>query len=355
MSGGLAALLDDVAAMAKLAAASVDDIGAAAGRASAKAAGVVVDDAAVTPRYVTGFTPDRELPMIKNIAKGSLVNKAIILVAALILSEFIPWILVPLLMLGGLYLSFEGAEKLWEKVSGHGGHAKPVVTQGADQEKEMTKGAIRTDFILSAEIMVIALSTIAQDASIFVKAGTLAVVAALITVGVYGAVALIVKMDDIGLKIATGQSKGSQAFGNGLVNAMPKVLAALSIIGTVAMLWVGGHILLKGLYDLEHQLGFGWTAPYDFVHHLEVLVREATGPLGGFLGWLVNTFFSSVFGLIIGGIIVVIMHLLPFGKNKHHDESSEHDLVMDTTGQAPLVPEKAVETDKTQEHRDERA
>lgn len=311
MSGGLAALLDDIAAMAKLAAASVDDIGAAAGKASAKAAGVVVDDAAVTPRYVTGFTPDRELPMIKKIAKGSMVNKLIILVLALTLSTFIPWILTPLLMVGGLYLSYEGAEKLWEKLSGHsGGHDKPVVIQGGDEEKLMVRGAIRTDFILSAEIMVISLSTIAQDDSLLVKTGTLIVVAIAITVGVYGVVALIVKMDDIGLKLATGQSKGSQALGNGLVRAMPKVLTTLAVVGTIAMLWVGGHILLDGASKL------GWTSPYGFVHHLEELVHDATGPFGGFLGWLVNTFFSFVAGVVVGGIIVAIMHVMPFRK-KH--------------------------------------
>jgi predicted DNA repair protein MutK len=320
MSGGLAALLDDIAAMAKLAAASVDDIGAAAGRASAKAAGVVVDDAAVTPRYVTGFTPDRELPMIKRIAKGSIINKMIILVAILALSTFIPWILTPLLMIGGLYLSFEGAEKLWEKVSGHSsGHEAPVVTQGGDQEQQMVKGAIRTDFILSAEIMVIALSTMVLGETLLVKTATLIVVAIAITVGVYGVVALIVKMDDIGLKLATGQSKGSQAFGNGLVKAMPKVLTALSIIGTIAMLWVGGHILLVGASDL------GWTAPYAFVHHLEEIVHHATGPLGGFLGWVVNTFFSFVAGVIVGSIIVVIMHLLPFGKKHDADHGPADD------------------------------
>ena len=320
MSGGLAALLDDIAAMARLAAASIDDVGAMAGKASAKAAGVVVDDAAVTPRYVTGFTPDRELPMIKRIAKGSLINKSIILVLALALSTFLPWILTPLLMLGGLYLSIEGAEKIWEKISGHSQTKQaPVSVQGPGQEEKMVKGAIRTDFILSAEIMVISLSSIDQGASLWMKAATLAVVAVIITVGVYGVVALIVKMDDIGLRIARGESKGSQAFGNALVKAMPKVLAALSVVGTIAMLWVGGHILLVGLFDLEHSLGIGLTQPYDFVHHLELAVHAATGPLGGLLGWLVNTFFSFVFGLMIGSIIVAIMHVLPFGK-KHNDQ-----------------------------------
>jgi uncharacterized protein len=311
MAGGLAALLDDIAAMAKLAAASVDDIGAAAGKASAKAAGVVVDDTAVTPRYVTGFTADRELPMIGKIAKGSIVNKLIILVAILALSSFIPWILTPLLMVGGLYLSFEGAEKLWEKVSGHSEQeATPAVLKGGDHEKTMVKGAIRTDFILSAEIMVIALSTIAPGASLLMKTATLVWVALLITVGVYGVVALIVKMDDIGLKLATRQSKGSQALGNALVRAMPKVLTALTIIGTIAMLWVGGHILVDGASKL------GWTFPYGVIHHIEELVHDATGPLGGLLGWLVNTFFSFVAGLIAGAILVVIMHLLPFTKKQ---------------------------------------
>lgn len=342
MSGGLAALLDDIAAMARLTAASVDDVGAMAGRASAKAAGVVVDDAAVTPRYVTGFTPDRELPMIRRIAKGSLVNKAIILVVVLILSTFLPWILTPLLMLGGLYLSYEGAEKIWEKVSGHSkAKEAPVAVQGGGQEETMVKGAIRTDFILSAEIMVISLSSIAPEASVWMKAVTLAVVAVLITVGVYGVVALIVKMDDIGLRIARGESKGSQAFGNALVKGMPKVLAVLSVVGTIAMLWVGGHILLVGLYDLEHSLGIGLTQPYDFVHHLELAVHDATGPLGGVLGWLVNTFFSFVFGLIIGGIIVVIMHLLPFGK-KHGDHHATGEAALHDTRPAPGGPDDAV-------------
>lgn len=333
MSGGLAALLDDIAAMARLAAASVDDVGAMAGRASVKAAGVVVDDAAVTPRYVTGFTPDRELPMIKRIAKGSIINKLIILVIALVLSTFLPWILTPLLMLGGLYLSYEGAEKIWEKLSGHSkAKAAPVSVQGRDQEDTMVKGAIRTDFILSAEIMVISLSSIDQSASIWMKTATMLVVAVLITVGVYGAVALIVKMDDIGLAIARGKRKGSQAFGNALVKGMPKVLAVLSVVGIIAMLWVGGHILLKGLYDLEHSVGFGWTAPYDFVHHLEVTVAGATGALGGFLGWLVNTFFSFLFGLIIGAVIVAIIHVLPFGK-KHGHEDHPEESATDSTDQ----------------------
>lgn len=311
MAGGLAALLDDIAAMAKLAAASVDDVAAAAGRASAKAAGVVVDDAAVTPRYVTGFSPARELPMIKRIAIGSLRNKLVfILPAILLMSQFVPWILTPLLMLGGLYLSYEGAEKIWEKVSGHS-KANPEVktpvplVQGDEQEKAMTAGAIRTDFILSAEIMVIALNEVADEALVS-RAIILVVVAIGITIGVYGVVALIVKMDDIGLHLVdTGRAPG---LGNALVKGMPKVLAVLSVVGTVAMLWVGGHILLVGLDEL------GWHAPYGFVHHLELLVAGATGALGGFLGWLTNTFFSFLAGLLVGAVAVLVMHLLPFRK-----------------------------------------
>ncbi|HRL48648.1 MAG TPA: DUF808 domain-containing protein [Propioniciclava sp.] len=306
MSGGLAALLDDIAAMAKVAAASVDDVAAAAGRASAKAAGVVIDDAAVTPRYVTGFSPARELPMIKNIALGSLRNKLVfILPAILLLSEFLPWLLTPLLMVGGLYLSYEGAEKLWEKVSGHVPAAKtdPVAAAGTDHEKVMTAGAIRTDFILSAEIMVIALNEVTHE-PLGWRAAILVVVGLLITVGVYGVVALIVKMDDIGLTLARGDGLRAR-FGEGLVKAMPTVLAVLSNVGMIAMLWVGGHILLVGVDEL------GWHAPYTFVHHLEEVIGHATGMFGGFLSWLTNTFFSFLIGLAVGALVVVVMHLIP--------------------------------------------
>ncbi|HHU39914.1 MAG TPA: DUF808 domain-containing protein [Propionibacterium sp.] len=319
MAGGLAALLDDIAALAKLAAASVDDVAAAAGRASAKAAGVVVDDAAVTPRYVTGFSPARELPMIKAIALGSLRNKFLfILPAILVLSQFLPWILTPLLMLGGLYLSYEGAEKIWEKVSGHSkadpGNKTPVPLQGPEQEKAMTSGAIRTDFILSAEIMVIALNEVANEPLVS-RAIILAVVALAITLGVYGVVALIVKMDDIGLHLV--ESDRSPVIGNALVKGMPKLLTALGIIGTIAMLWVGGHILLVGVDEL------GWHAPYAFVHHLEVLVAGATGPLGGLMGWLTNTFFSFIAGLVVGAAVVAIMHVIP-RKGGHGEHASDH-------------------------------
>ena len=215
MSGGIVGLLDDVAAMVKLAAASVDDVGAAAGRASAKAAGVVVDDTAVTPRYVHGFTADRELPMIKRIAVGSLRNKLlIILPVILVLSQFLPWLLTPILMIGGTYLCFEGAEKIYEKVSGHHAeHAEqPAAVQGADQEKTMVRGAIRTDFILSAEIMVISLNEVA-DEGLVSRAIILVVVALGITLLVYGVVGLIVKMDDVGLHLSERDSDTTRRVG----------------------------------------------------------------------------------------------------------------------------------------------
>jgi predicted DNA repair protein MutK len=307
MSAGLFGLLDDIAALARLAAASVDDIGAATGRATAKAAGVVIDDTAVTPQYVHGITADRELPMIKRIAFGSLRNKLVfILPAALLLSQFAPWLLTPILMIGATYLCYEGAEKVWGRFSKHGGHdahGAPIATVGADAEKQMTTGAIRTDFILSAEIMVIALNEVA-DQPFVPRLIILVVVALVITIAVYGVVALIVKMDDIGLSLAQRTSRFAQKVGRGLVAAMPKLLAALSAIGTVAMLWVGGHILLVGTDDV------GWHAPYGLVHHAEDFVHHAVQGVGGLLAWLVNTAASAVVGLIVGAVVVAIVTML---------------------------------------------
>ena len=308
MSAGLFALLDDVAAMAKMAAASVDDIAAATGRATAKAAGVVIDDTAVTPQYVQGIAAERELPMIKRIAIGSLRNKILfILPAALLLSQFLPWLLTPILMLGAAYLCFEGAEKVVGMVAkggGHDEHAAPTAAVGEDTERQMTSSAIRTDFILSAEIMVIALNEVAEQAFL-PRLVILVVVAVVITVAVYGVVGLIVKMDDIGLNLAQRSSRVAQKVGLGLVSAMPKVLATLSAVGTVAMLWVGGHILLVGTDTL------GWHPPYAFVHHLEE-------GLPAVLAWLVNTGVSAVIGLIVGSVVVAVVHVLPFGKHEAH-------------------------------------
>ena len=310
MSGGLFALLDDVAVLARMAAASIDDVGAAAGRATMKAAGVVVDDTAVTPQYVHGVAAERELPIIKRIAIGSIRNKIlIILPVALLLSQFIPWLLTPILMLGGTYLAFEGAEKVWGWVRGHEHHAAPAAVAGQDAEETMVSGAIRTDLILSAEIMVISLNEVA-DEGFWSRLVILLVVAAAITVVVYGVVALIVKMDDVGLHLSQRSSALAQSVGRGLVRGMPMLLSVISVVGTIAMLWVGGHILLVGLDEL------GWHPPYEFVHHLEEEVHHAVSGIGGVLGWLVNTACSAVFGIVVGAVVVAAVHLLPSRSKK---------------------------------------
>ncbi|MEJ5997143.1 DUF808 domain-containing protein [Corynebacterium sp. H130] len=299
MAGGLAALLDDVAAIAKVAAANADDIAAATAKTSAKAAGVVVDDAAVTPQYVSGVTPARELPIIWRIAKGSLINKLVfILPIALALSVWAPWALTPILMLGGSFLCFEGMEKVIEKLTGSSEESEAVVEKEPQDENKLVRSAITTDLILSAEIMVISLNSV-TDLPFAMRTAVLVCVAIGITVLVYGAVGLLVKMDDIGLHMASKNNAGSQKMGRALVDAMPKVLALIAIIGTFAMLWVGGHIVMVGLHEL------GWSAPYDFVHHMETMVPE------GFLGWCVNTFFSLIIGAIWGGIIAGIIHFTP--------------------------------------------
>jgi uncharacterized protein len=306
MPSGLAALLDDIATIAKVAAASVDDVAAAAGKASSKAAGVVIDDTAVTPQYVTGFTPDRELPIIWRIAKGSFFNKlVIILPVALLLSAFVPWAITPILMLGGAYLCFEGAEKVMEKfANATDGEEETLdeeiaVMSAADHEAKMVSGAIRTDFILSAEIMIIALnelnlSNIANPIAgdlppIVMQALALAFVGVGITVAVYGVVGLIVKMDDIGLHMARSGRSGSEAIGRGLVKAMPKLLAFLSTVGTAAMLWVGGQIIVHG---------FG-IHPAEFV-----------GLHEGALAWFVDAGLCGLFGLALGAAIVWAHHRL---------------------------------------------
>lgn len=311
MSAGLAALLDDVAVLARAAAASVDDVAAGAGRASMKAAGVIVDDAAVTPRYVQGFRPDRELPMIKRIAIGSLRNKLLfILPVALLLSELLPWLLTPILMIGGTYLCYEGAEKLWEAVDPHASHAETtVIEQGPEHEETLVRGAVRTDFILSAEIMVISLNEVA-DETLVSRALILVVVALAITAGVYGVVALIVKMDDVGVRLARTQNGPAASFGRGMVRAMPVVLSVLSTVGIAAMLWVGGHILVVGLDEL------GFSALYDSVHHAEEVVHDALGAVGGVGAWLTNTAASAVLGLVVGAIVVAAMHLR--GSDRQH-------------------------------------
>jgi uncharacterized protein len=289
MPSGFAALLDDIATITKIAAASIDDVAAAAGKAGVKAAGVVIDDTAVTPQYVTGFTPDRELPIIWRIAKGSLKNKLLfILPVALLLSAFLPWAITPILMLGGAYLCFEGAEKvleeLREEVTGEGESLaeEVAVLTSAEHEQEMASGAIRTDFILSAEIMAIALNEVANQ-NIWMQAGSLVFVAIAITVAVYGVVGLIVKMDDIGLHMAQRKASATRAIGRALVKGMPKLLTALAVIGTAAMLWVGGQIILHGLH---------------------IYPGEMIGLKTGIVGWLADAGLSGLFGLAVGAVIV---------------------------------------------------
>jgi len=300
MAGGLVGLLDDVAALAKLAAASVDDVGAAAAKASMKAAGVVVDDTAVTPAYVQGLAADRELPIIKQIAAGSLRNKLIfILPVAIVLGEFAPTVVEVLLMAGGTYLCYEGAHKLLHAAKGDDhDHDVPAAVKGPEAEKATIAGAIRTDLILSAEIMVISLKEVIEEPFV-ARALILAVVGLLVTVVVFGLVAAIVKMDDAGLSLTQRSSARVQRFGRGLVKAMPILLSWLARIGTAAMLWVGGHILLVGTDEL------GWHGPYDLVHDLEGLV-DGTGSISGVLVWLVSTAASSVIGLAVGMVVALL-------------------------------------------------
>ncbi len=296
MSTGLLALLDDVAAIAKVAAASLDDVAAQAGKAGTKAAGVVIDDAAVTPRYVVGFDAKRELPIIGRIALGSLFNKFVILLpAALLLSAIAPWAITPLLMVGGVYLCFEGTEKVLEWRRAHPEQAQSPAAPADAQQLEDTRvrGAIKTDFILSAEIMAIALATLpAMNA--WTRAGALAVVGFLITVGVYGVVALIVKADDAGVALVR------RGFGPGvlLVRGMPKLLRVLSIVGTLAMIWVGGGIVVHGLEQL------GLAVPAHLVH----AAGAAAG--GGVIGWVVQATLSGVAGLAVGAAAIPVLSRL---------------------------------------------
>jgi predicted DNA repair protein MutK len=307
MASGLAALLDDIAGIAKLAAASLDDVAGAAGKAGAKAAGVVVDDTAVTPGYAVGFTPDRELRIVWKIAMGSLRNKFLILLpGALLLSAFAPWAVTPLLMLGGTYLSFEAAEKVIEAIA-HGPEgeeaAADLALSSKDLEQQKVSGAIRTDLILSAEIMAISLATVAER-SLGVQAAALALVGLLLTIAVYGVVGFIVKMDDIGLHLAHRDARAVRAFGRGLVKAMPPLLSGLTLVGTAAMLWVGGGIIVHGLEHYELDL-----IP-RLIHGVQAWAAAA--PLvGAATAWLAYALGSALVGLTIGGAIAGALHLIP--------------------------------------------
>lgn len=298
MAGGLLALLDDVALIARTAAASVDDVAGMTAKTSAKAAGVVIDDAAVTPQYVSGVTPARELPMIWRITKGSLRNKLIfILPIALLLNAFAPWALTPILMLGGTYLAFEGAEKIAQKFSSNADEdAEEAANKSEEDEDHLVNSAIRTDLILSAEIMIISLDEV-KDQPVWMEAAVLVAVGIFITIAVYGAVGLLVKIDDIGRGMI--ERDKAPKLGRGLVKGMPYVLNAIGIVGTVAMLWVGGHLIVRGLDEVV-----GWHWPHDIIAR----GQEAVG--GGALGWLVETGISLTFGLIAGFIVLGVVQLV---------------------------------------------
>ncbi|WP_299693341.1 DUF808 domain-containing protein [uncultured Tateyamaria sp.] len=300
---GLLALLDDVAGIAKVAAASVDDVIGQAAKAGAKAAGAVIDDAAVTPKYVHGFSADRELPIIWRIAKGSFRNKLLFLLPiGLALSNFAPWMIPPLLMLGGAYLCFEGAEKV-AHVMGFGGHGHDdypgkelEVQDPAHLEEQKAQGAIKTDFILSAEIMTIALAAI-PESNFWFEAATLAAVAVMITVAVYGAVAIIVKADDVGLAMAARGRLGlTRALGRGIVKVMPHFMTVLTVVGTAAMLWVGGSIIVHALAEM------GWHGPEDIIYGAGKAVGTALN--SGFAEWLTKAGLDGILGLGLGFLLI---------------------------------------------------
>ena len=308
MSTGLIALLDDVAALTKVAAASMDDIAAQTIKAGTKSAGVVIDDAAVTPRYVVGFDASRELPIVGRIAWGSIKNKILFLLpAALLLSLFAPWLITPLLMTGGAYLCYEGAEKIMEAIwprQAHQ-HEETIGIEAGDPEtleEQRVAGAIRTDFILSAEIMAISLSAI-PDLGFWQQAIVLAIVGVGITIVVYGSVALIVKADDAGVVLGRNRAKGIigtvvRAIGRMLVKGMPYFLQFLSAVGTVAMLWVGGSIIAHGMAVL------GVHGPEQVIHWMSQAVASRIETASGFAGWMAGAIGAGLFGLIVGALLI---------------------------------------------------
>ena len=333
MSSGLFALLDDVAGIAKIAAASLDDVVGQTAKAGGKVAGIVIDDAAVTPRYVVGFAANRELPIIRKIATGSLKNKVFYLLpAALLLSAFAPWAITPLLMAGGAFLCFEGYEKIYSLIwpGDHASAHAPSNATATDYkalEDQKVAGAIRTDMILSAEIMAIALSSVTSP-SLTTQAIVLAVVALLVTVVVYGAVALIVKADDAGVALARNESPAlsllglrsiaasttpgdldrimapmTKAIGRALVDGMPAFLAALSLVGTLAMLWVGGAIIVHGLRE------YGLTFADQSIHEVARTVGGQMPLVGGLVEWLIGASFAGLIGLAIGWLVAKGLHL----------------------------------------------
>lgn len=303
MASSFFALLDDIAVLAKAAAASVDDVVAGAAKASAKATGVVIDDTAVSPQYVRGLTPQRELPVVWRITRGSLVNKAIVIAAIMLLSLWAPWVFPWLLLVGGTYLAYEGTEKTWHWLQSmrgaeHGPTVEEVVERDEADEKQIVSSAVRTDLVLSTEIMLISLANVDADGWPM-RLAILVLVGIAMTVLVYGVVALLVKMDDVGLWLTRRRSSFARGLGRSLVKAMPGVFHGLSVVGVVAMLWVGGHILLANLSEA------GLPQPYEAVH-------AVTHAIGGpaFVSWLVDSALSAVFGLAWGAVVLAAAGLL---------------------------------------------
>lgn len=311
---GLLALLDDVVALAKLAAVTIDDAAAQSIKVGSKTAGVVIDDAAVTPRYVTGLASERELPIVGRIAFGSLKNKLLFLLpAALLLSIFLPQAITPILMIGGLYLAYEGFEKVlhWLTPEAPATIANPKGVDPKTLEDQRVAGAIRTDFILSAEIMAIALANI-ESPDIATKAAVLAIVALLVTAGVYGVVALIVKADDLGFAMAKRNGAISGPLGRALVFGMPPFLKFLSVVGTLAMLWVAGDILIHGLAH------YGISGPEHFAHAVSDAVQSAMPVAAPVFGWIAKASISAVVGIVAGAVVALLLKVVmaPFGGAK---------------------------------------
>lgn len=308
MSLGLIALLDDVTALAKVAAASLDDAAGQAARAGVKAAGVVIDDTAVTPNYVMGIDARRELPMVGRIAMGSIRNKLLFLLpAALLLSAVAPWAVVPLLSLGGLYLCYEGAEKVWSLLHPHAAHAPDAAAQGgASLEDARVRSAVQTDFILSAEIMAVTLGTV-PDLPSWEQAAVLALVGLGITAAVYGVVALIVKADDAGVWLSRRDAAPARLLGRAIVLGMPGLLKALGLVGTAAMIWVGGGIVVHGMEV------FGFAAPAHAVEAASHAAAALVPALSGLLAWAASAIVSGLIGLALGLLLIPLAQrvLLP--------------------------------------------
>ncbi|MBW9069929.1 DUF808 domain-containing protein [Agrobacterium pusense] len=306
MATELIALFDDVAAIAKAASASLDDVATQTAKASVKAAGVVIDDTAVTPAYVVGLAPARELPIIGKIALGSLKNKLIFLLPiALVLGYFAPWLITPLLMIGGIYLSYEGAEKLHEAVFAHAPEHGPddnAALDAIDLENRKVAGAIRTDFILSAEIMALTLAGVSSS-GIYTQAGVLAAVGILLTAAVYGVVALIVKADDVGLHLTKTGGPLSRVVGAGLVKGVPFLLKALAIVGTAAMLWVGGSIIVHSL------AGMGWHQPEHLIEAVTSRIEQTLAFVPSVTNWLATAFIQAVIGIATGGVAILLLSI----------------------------------------------